>query len=52
MVKVSEMFVRQLGEEGVEHIFSLPGEENLNCPEFLRTSSLTLLCKDVEISYR
>ena len=32
-MKASDLFVRQLEEEGVEYIFGLPGEENL---DFLR----------------
>ncbi len=37
-MKASDMFVRQLEEEGVTHIFGVPGEENLDLLESLRTS--------------
>ena len=39
-MKASELLVRQLEEEGVEHIFGLPGEENLSFLESLRTSRI------------
>ncbi len=39
-MKASDLFVRQLEEEGVEYIFGLPGEENLDFLEALRTSSI------------
>ncbi|MBI2547893.1 acetolactate synthase large subunit [Candidatus Woesearchaeota archaeon] len=37
-MKASDLFVRQLEEEGVTHIFGLPGEENLDMLESLRKS--------------
>lgn len=37
-MKVSDIFVKQLEEEGVEYVFGLPGEENLDLLESLRTS--------------
>ena len=29
-MKASDLFVKTLEEEGVEHIFGIPGEENLD----------------------
>jgi acetolactate synthase-1/2/3 large subunit len=37
-MKTSDLFVRALENEGVEYIFGLPGEENLDLLESLRTS--------------
>jgi acetolactate synthase-1/2/3 large subunit len=42
-MKASDLFVRQLEEEGVEYIFGLPGEENLDLLESLRTSSIKVI---------
>ncbi len=42
-MKASDLFVRQLEEEGVEYIFGLPGEENLDFLESLRTSKIKLI---------
>jgi len=42
-LKASELFVRQLEEEGVEYLFGLPGEENLDLLESIRTSSIKLI---------
>ncbi len=42
-VKASDLFVKQLEEEGVEYIFGLPGEENLDFLESLRTSKIKLI---------
>jgi acetolactate synthase-1/2/3 large subunit len=42
-MKASNLFVRQLEEEGVEFIFGLPGEENLDFLESLRTSHIKLV---------
>ncbi|HSQ78273.1 MAG TPA: acetolactate synthase large subunit [Nitrospirota bacterium] len=42
-MKASDLFVRQLEEEGVEYIFGLPGEENLDFLESLRTSKIRLI---------
>jgi acetolactate synthase-1/2/3 large subunit len=39
-MKASDLFVKQLEEEGVEYIFGLPGEENLDLLESLRTSHI------------
>jgi acetolactate synthase-1/2/3 large subunit len=39
----AELFVRCLQEEGVSDIFALPGEENLDLIEALRTSSIRLI---------
>ena len=41
-MKASDLFVAQLEEEGVEYIFGLPGEENLDLLESLRTSRIKL----------
>jgi acetolactate synthase-1/2/3 large subunit len=42
-MKASDLFVAQLEEEGVEHIFGLPGEENLDFLESLRSSRIKLI---------
>jgi len=42
-MKASDLFVRQLEEEGVEYIFGLPGEENLDFLESLRTSKIKVV---------
>jgi acetolactate synthase-1/2/3 large subunit len=42
-MKASDLFVRCLEEEGVEYIFAVPGEENLDLVESLRTSSIQLI---------
>ena len=39
-MKASDLLVKQLEEEGVEHVFGLPGEENLSFLESLRTSRI------------
>jgi acetolactate synthase-1/2/3 large subunit len=43
MTKGSDMFVAALENEGVERIFGVPGEENLDTVESLRTSSIELV---------
>jgi acetolactate synthase-1/2/3 large subunit len=42
-MKASDLFVRQLEEEGVEVVFGLPGEENLDFLESLRTSKIRVI---------
>ncbi len=42
-MKGSDLFVRALEAEGVEHIFAVPGEENLDLLESLRHSSIRLI---------
>lgn len=42
-MKASDLFVRALEAEGVEYIFGIPGEENLDLLESIRTSSLRLI---------
>ena len=41
--KASDLLVRSLEAEGVEYIFALPGEENLDMLESLRTSKIKLV---------
>ncbi|EEE35915.1 putative acetolactate synthasecatabolic [Rhodobacteraceae bacterium KLH11] len=41
--KASDLLVSSLEAEGVEHIFAVPGEENLDVVESLRTSSIELV---------
>jgi acetolactate synthase-1/2/3 large subunit len=41
--KASDLLVAALENEGVTHIFGVPGEENLDFVESLRTSSITLV---------
>ncbi|KCZ99081.1 acetolactate synthase [Hyphomonas polymorpha PS728] len=43
MPKGSDLFVAALENEGVERIFGVPGEENLDFLESLRTSSIKLV---------
>lgn len=42
-MKASDLFVAQLEEEGVEYIFGLPGEENLDFLESLRRSKIKIV---------
>ncbi len=42
-IKASDLFVQALEAEGVEEIFAVPGEENLDLVESLRTSSIKLV---------
>lgn len=42
-MKASDLFVAQLLEEGVEYVFGLPGEENLDLLESLRTSGIKII---------
>jgi acetolactate synthase-1/2/3 large subunit len=43
MTKGSDLLVRALENEGVKHIFGIPGEENLDVVESLRQSSIKLV---------
>src|SRR3954452_10636726 len=43
MIKGSDLFVAALENEGVERIFGVPGEENLDTVESLRLSSIELV---------
>ena len=42
-MKASDLFVRALENEGVEYLFGVPGEENLDLLESLRTSTIKLV---------
>ena len=42
-MKASDLFVRCLENEGVEYIFGIPGEENLDMLESLRSSTIKLI---------
>jgi acetolactate synthase-1/2/3 large subunit len=42
-MKASDLFVKSLEGEGVEFIFAIPGEENLDLLESLRKSSIRLI---------
>jgi acetolactate synthase-1/2/3 large subunit len=42
-MKASDLFVRALEAEGVEYVFGIPGEENLDLLESLRTSKIKLI---------
>ncbi len=42
-MKASDLFVRALEAEGVEYVFGIPGEENLDLLESLRNSSIKLI---------
>ena len=43
MLKASDLFVAALENEGVERIFGIPGEENLDLVESIRRSSIQLV---------
>ena len=43
MIKGSELFVAALANEGVDRVFGVPGEENLDMVEALRTSGIELV---------
>lgn len=43
MIKGSDLFVAALENEGVERVFGVPGEENLDLLESLRTSRIELV---------
>jgi len=42
-MKASDLFVKALENEGVETIFAVPGEENIDLLESIRTSSINLI---------
>ncbi len=42
-LKGSDIFVRALENEGVDYVFGVPGEENLDLLESLRTSTIRLV---------
>ena len=42
-MKASDLFVRALEAEGVEYVFGIPGEENLDLLESLRNSGIRLI---------
>ena len=42
-IKASDLFIRALENEGVEYIFGVPGEENLDLLESIRTSKIKLI---------
>ena len=42
-IKSSDLFIKALENEGVEYIFGVPGEENLDFLESLRSSSIKLI---------
>ncbi|MEM9314616.1 MAG: acetolactate synthase large subunit [Pseudomonadota bacterium] len=42
-MKAADLLVRALEAEGVEYVFGIPGEENLDLLESLRTSSIKLI---------
>ena len=43
MIKGSDLFVAALANEGVDRVFGVPGEENLDMVEALRTSNIELI---------
>jgi acetolactate synthase-1/2/3 large subunit len=43
MIKGSDLFVAALANEGVDRVFGVPGEENLDLVEALRTSGIELV---------
>ena len=42
-MKASDLFIKALENEGVEYIFAVPGEENLDLVEAIRTSTINLI---------
>ena len=42
-MKASDLFIRALEQEGVQYIFGVLGEENLDFLESLRTSTIKLI---------
>ena len=42
-MKASDLFVKALEAEGVQYVFGIPGEENLDLLESLRTSKIRLI---------
>lgn len=42
-MKASDLLVRALENEGVEYVFGVPGEENLDFVESMRTSKIRLV---------
>ena len=42
-MKVSDLFVQALENEGVKYIFGIPGEENLDFLESLKNSNIRLI---------
>ena len=42
-IKASDLLVKALENEGVEYVFGVPGEENLDFLESLRTSKIRLI---------
>lgn len=42
-MKASDLFVKALESEGVEYVFGIPGEENLDFLASLRQSSIRLV---------
>ena len=42
-MKSSDVFIQALVNEGVQYIFAVPGEENLDLVESIRTSSIQLI---------
>jgi acetolactate synthase-1/2/3 large subunit len=42
-MKAAELMVKALAQEGVDYVFGLPGEENLDLLEALRTSGIRLI---------
>jgi len=43
-MKTSDLFVKALENEGVEYIYGIPGEENLDFLDSLQGSSIRLIC--------
>ena len=42
-MKASDLFIKALEAEGVEHIFGIPGEENLDFLDSMRGSKIRLI---------
>lgn len=44
-MKASDLLVKALEREGIEYIFGIPGEENLDLLDSLRESSIRLIVR-------
>ena len=44
-IKASDLFVKALENEGVEYVFGIPGEENLELLDSLSRSSIKLVLR-------
>ena len=50
-MKASDLFVKALEHEGVEYIFGIPGEENLDLLNSLKKSSIKQKFKELFLQF-